>query len=166
MDRTISWQTVAPLIGAHGSPRPAPNEAVDWARVISGIRESALSLYHDRTADFVAALVSAIALIATGPVRVIGVRVVGIRVIEWKRRKEGKAEVVDNNDPVEVVMKSIVSIEVVEPSETGCAVQRCSASHWHSRRRGQHSGTVDWRPSHESAMPHSLHPRRRDRENA
>ena len=47
----------------------------------------------------------------------IGVR---IRVIEWKRREEGKPEVVDNNDTV-VVMKP-VSMEVVEPVESGCAV--------------------------------------------
>jgi hypothetical protein len=68
MGRTISWQTVAPLVGAHGSPRPAPNDAVDRPRVIPGIREAPLSLHHDRTADFVAALVSAIALIGTVPV--------------------------------------------------------------------------------------------------
>jgi hypothetical protein len=75
--------------------------------------------------DFAAALVSAIALIGTVPVRVTAVwvvRVEGIRVIEWKRRKERKAEVVDKNDTVEVVMKSMVAIEVVEPSEIGCAV--------------------------------------------
>ena len=47
----------------------------------------------------------------------IGIR---IRVIEWKRREEGKPEVVDNNDTV-VVMKP-VSMEVVEPVESGCAV--------------------------------------------
>ena len=122
MDRTISWQTVAPLVGAHGSSRPAPNDAIDSPRVIPGLRKPALSLYHDRTADFVAALVSAIALIGTVPVRVTAVWVVGIRIIEWKRRKEGKAEIVDKNDTVEVVMKSIVSIEVVEPVESGCAV--------------------------------------------
>ena len=125
MDRTISWQTVAPLVGANGSPRPAPNDAVDETRGISAARELALYLHHDRAADFVAALVSAIALIATGPVRVIAVwvvRVVGIRVIEWKRRKERKTEVVDKNDTVEVVMKSMVAIEVVESSEIGCAV--------------------------------------------
>jgi len=94
-------------------------------RVIPGVREQALSLHHDRTADFVAALVSAIALIGTVPVRVTAVwvvRVVGIRVIEWKRRKERKTEVVDKNDTVEVVMKSMVAIEVVESSEIGCAV--------------------------------------------
>jgi len=113
---------VAPLVGAHGLPRPAPNDAVDRPRVIPGIREPALSLHHDRTADFVAALVSAIALIATVPVRVTAVRVVGIRIIEWKRRKERKTEVVDKNDTVEVVMKSMVAIEVVESSEIGCAV--------------------------------------------
>jgi hypothetical protein len=125
MGRTISWQTVAPLVGAHGSPRPAPNDAVDRPRVIPGIREPALSLRHDRTTDFVAALVSAIALIGTVPVRVTAVwvvRVVGIRIIEWKRRKERKTEVVDKNDTVEVVMKSMVAIEVVESSEIGYAV--------------------------------------------
>jgi hypothetical protein len=122
MGRTISWQTVAPLVGAHGSPRPTPNDAVDRPRVIPGIREPTLSLRHDRTADFVAALVSAIALIGTVPVRVTAVWVVGIRIIEWKRRKERKTEVVDKNDTVEVVMKSMVAIEVVESSEIGCAV--------------------------------------------
>lgn len=122
MGRTISWQTVAPFVGAHGSPRPAPNDAVDRPRVIPGIREPALSLHHDRTAEFVAALVSAIALIGTVPVRVTAVWVVGIRIIEWKRRKERKTEVVDKNDTVEVVMKSMVAIEVVESSEIGCAV--------------------------------------------
>jgi hypothetical protein len=122
MGRTLSWQTVAPLVGAHGSPRPAPNDAVDRPRVIPGIREPALSLHHGRTADFVAALVSAIALIGTVPVRVTAAWVVGIRVIEWKRRKEQKTEVVDKNDTVEVVMKSMVAIEVVESSEIGCAV--------------------------------------------
>ena len=94
-------------------------------RVIPGVREPALSLHHDRTADFVAALVSAIALIGTVPVRVTAVwvvRVVGIRIIEWKRRKERKTEVVGKNDTVEVVMKSMVTIEVVESSEIGCAV--------------------------------------------
>jgi hypothetical protein len=94
-------------------------------RVIPGVREPALSLHHDRTADFVAALVSAIALIGTVPVRVTAVwvvRVVGIRIIEWKRRKERKTEVVDKNDTVEVVMKSMVAIEVVESSEIGYAV--------------------------------------------
>ena len=134
MDRTISWQTVVPLVGAHGSPRPSPSDAVDRPRVIPGIRKPALSLYHDRTADFVAALVSAIALIGTVPVRVTAVWIVRVGVIEWKGGKERKTKVVDKNDPVEMVMKSIVSTEVVEPSETGCAVKRHSASHWHSPR--------------------------------
>ena len=53
------------------------------------------------------------------PVTGIGV---GIRVIEWKRGKERKTEVIDKNDTVEVVMKSMVAIEVVESSEIGCAV--------------------------------------------
>ena len=125
MNRAINPQTVAALEGVDCSPRPAPNDAVDRARVISGIREPALSSRHDRTADFVAALVSAIALIGTVPVRVTAVwvvRVVGIRIIEWKRCKERKTEVVDKNDTVEVVMKSMVAIEVVESSEIGCAV--------------------------------------------
>jgi len=78
-------------------------------------------LHDDRTADFVSALVSAIALIVTVPVRVIAVLVVGIRVIEWKRRKEGKTEVIDKNDTVEAV-RSMVSIEVVEPAEIGSAI--------------------------------------------
>ena len=123
MDRAISWQTVVPLVGAHGSPRPVPDDAVDKLRVTPGIGEAALYLHYDRTAGFVAALVTAIALLVTVPVRVTAVRVVwvvGIRIIEWKRRKEGKAEVVDNNDTVEVV-KSVVAIEVVESSEIGCA---------------------------------------------
>ena len=46
---------------------------------------------------------------------------IGIRVIDWKRRKEGETEGVDNNDTVEVV-KSIVGIEVVEAVEPGCTV--------------------------------------------
>ena len=46
---------------------------------------------------------------------------IGIRVIDWKRRKEGETEVADNNDTVEAV-KSIMSIEVVEAVESGCAV--------------------------------------------
>jgi len=79
-----------------------------------------VSLLHDRAADSVTALVTTIALTVTVPVRVMAVRVVGIRVIEWKRRKEGKTEVVDSNDAVEVV-KSVVAIEVVESSEIGCA---------------------------------------------
>ena len=53
---------------------------------------------------------------------VVGIRVIGIRIIEWKRRKERKTEVVDKNDTVEVVMKSMVAIEVVESSEIGCAI--------------------------------------------
>ena len=43
---------------------------------------------------------------------------IGIRIIEWKRRKDGETEGVDNNDTVEVV-KSIVGIEVVEAVESG-----------------------------------------------
>ena len=107
-------------------PRPTPNDAVDRPRVILGIREVPLYLHHDRTADFVAALVSAISLIGTVPVRVTAVwvvRVVGIRVIEWKRRKKRKAEVVDKNDTVEVVetTKPIIPTEVavVETVEAG-----------------------------------------------
>ena len=46
---------------------------------------------------------------------------IGIRVVDWKRRKDGETEGVDNNDTVEAV-KSIVSIEVVEAVESGCAV--------------------------------------------
>jgi hypothetical protein len=42
MDRTISWQTVAPLVGADGSPRPASNDAVDRPWLIPGIREGTL----------------------------------------------------------------------------------------------------------------------------
>jgi hypothetical protein len=82
--------------------------------------------------------------------------------IEWKRGKEGKTEVADNNDTIEVV-KSIVSIEVVESSETGCAVEHCSASH---RRSRQHWSAVDRRPSHKSAMSRHLCSRCRGRENA
>ena len=85
----------------------------DETRGISAAREPALYLHHDRAADSVTALVTTIALTVTVPVRVIAVRVVGIRVIEWKRRKERKTEVVDKNDTVEVVMKSMVAIEVV-----------------------------------------------------
>ena len=94
----------------------------DETRGISAAREPALYLHHDRAADSVTALVTTIALTVTVPVRVIAVRVVGIRVIEWKRRKEGKAEAVEDNDTVDVVMKSIVSIEIVEPVVSGCAV--------------------------------------------
>jgi hypothetical protein len=147
---------VALLVGANGSPRPAPDET----RGISTAREPAVSLHHDRAADSVTALITTIALTVTIPVRV-----VGIRVIEWKRRKEWKTEVVDNNGTVEVV-KSVVAIEVVESSEIGCAVKRWSAPHRHSRRCGQHSGTVDWHPSHRGAMPHPLCPRCRDRKEA
>jgi hypothetical protein len=89
----------------------------DETRGISAAREPALYLHHDRAADSVTALVATIALTVTVPVRV-----VGIRVIEWKRRKEGKAEAVEDNDTVDVVMKPIVSIEIVEPVESGCAV--------------------------------------------
>ena len=115
-----SRQTVALFVGANGSPRPAPDDAVDETRGISTAREPAVSLHHDRAADSVTALVTTIALTVTVPVRVMAVRVVGIRVIEWKRRKEWKTEVVDNNGTVEVV-KSVVAIEVVESSEIGCA---------------------------------------------
>jgi len=94
----------------------------DETRGISAAREPALYLHHDRAADSVIALVATIAMTVTVPVRVIAVRVVGIRVIEWKRRKEGKAEAVEDNDTVDVVMKPIVSIEIVEPVESGCAV--------------------------------------------
>jgi hypothetical protein len=95
-------------------------------------RKPAVSLHHDRAADSVTALITTIALTVTAPVRVIAVRVVGIRVIEWKRRKEWKTKVVDNNGAVEVV-KSVVTIEVVESVEFGCAVKRWSAPHRHSR---------------------------------
>ena len=148
---------------------PLPMMPSNRPRVIPGIREPAVYLHHDRAADSVAALVTAIPLIVTAPVRVIAVwivRVVGIRVVEWKRRKEGKAEAIEDNDSVDVVMKSIVSTEAVEPSETRCAVQHCSALHWRPRRCGQHWSTVDWRPSHRRAMPHHLCLRCRDRENA
>jgi len=94
----------------------------DETRGISAAREPALYLHHDRAADSVTALVATIAMTVTVPVRVIAVRVVGIRVIEWKRRKEGKAEAVEDNDTVDVVMEPIVSIEIVEPVESGCAV--------------------------------------------
>ena len=114
--------------------RVPPNDAVDEPRVISGAREPALYLHRERAADSVTALVTTIALIVTVPVRGAAVRIVRVGVIEWKRGKERKTEVVDKNDPVETVMKSIVSTEVVEPSETGCAVKRHSASHWHSPR--------------------------------
>jgi hypothetical protein len=81
-------------------------------------------LDHNRAADSVAALVTTIALRVTVTVRVTAVwvvRVVGIWVIEWKRRKERKTEVVDKNDTVDAV-KSMVSIKVVKPVESGCAI--------------------------------------------
>jgi len=59
------------------------------------------------------------------PVTGIGIGV-GIRVIEWKRRKEGKTEIVDKNDTVEMVeaTKPIIPTEVavVETVEAGRGV--------------------------------------------
>ena len=58
------------------------------------------------------------------PVAAIGIGIwigVWIWIIEWKGRKEGKTEVVDNNDTV-VVMKPIISMEVVETAKTGAGV--------------------------------------------
>lgn len=46
---------------------------------------------------------------------------VWIGIIEWKGCKERKTEVVDNNDTV-VMMKPIISMEVVETVKTGAGV--------------------------------------------
>ena len=88
------------------------------------MRVVAAGLDHSRAADSVSALVTAIALVVTVPVwgtAVWIVRVVWIRVIEWKRGKERKPEVVDDNYTVEVV-KSMVLIEVIKPVESGGVV--------------------------------------------
>jgi hypothetical protein len=58
------------------------------------------------------------------PVAAIGIGVwieVWIWIIEWKGCKEGKTEVVDNNDTV-VGMKPIISMEGVETAKTGAGV--------------------------------------------
>lgn len=56
------------------------------------------------------------------PVAAIGIGMwVWIGIIEWKGCKERKTEVVDNNDTV-VMMKPIISMEVVETVKTGAGV--------------------------------------------
>jgi len=67
------------------------------------------------------------------PVAPIGIWIgVWIWIIEWKGRKEGKTEVVDNNDAV-VVMKPIISMKVVEAAKTGAGVHHWCVLHRHSR---------------------------------
>jgi hypothetical protein len=131
VDHAISWQTMAALEGADCISGPAAQDAIDWARLKSSGCEPTLHLHNQRAIHAIAAaLISAIPVWVVGPVRlrVVGIRVVGIRVVRRRiiERHERKAEVIENNDLVEMVemTKPIIPTEiaVVETVEAGRGV--------------------------------------------